>query len=267
MYTKSSTGEPLWKVNSVIKALKILELFTPANSELSLAQIGKMMDTPKSTLLNLLKTLESECYLYKVRNSQNYRLGFKLIELGYNMRSTLSIVPYAIPYMEDLQQLTGSNIYLTSHINGRVMYLEGVYNSRRASKYSIVGKTLPMHCTSSGKAMLSYMSEQQILEIIEKNGLSMSTPNTISDQKILFNELHTSRERGYAVDNEEETLGIRCVAIAVLDSSGYPVGALSISGSAMLLSDECIQNFLKPLSDSCLALSEYASYWPASQMA
>jgi IclR family KDG regulon transcriptional repressor len=163
------------KIASVVKALRILELFDPSNSELSLSQISKKLGWPKSTLSNFVRTLEAEGYLSRNPLSQNYSLGIKLMELGYNMRSNLSIVHYAIPCMEDLCEQTHANIYLTTHVDGSVLYLEGIYNNRRTTKYSIAGKLLPMHVTAGGKAMLSYMPVEQVKKIISKHPLIAST--------------------------------------------------------------------------------------------
>ena len=87
-------------VNSVFKALRILECFTPNQPEMNLTQISKLLDLPKSTLSNLIKTLEAAGYLVRIQNSQNYRLGYKIMELGYGMRSALPIVQFAVPPYE-----------------------------------------------------------------------------------------------------------------------------------------------------------------------
>lgn len=254
-----------WKVHSVIKALRILELFSPSSGELTLTQMSKALDMPKSTLLNLIKTLEGEGYLCKSKNTQAYSLGYKVIELSYNMRASMMIIQYAIPFMEDIQKSTGETVYLTSHVDGRVLYLEGVYNNRRFGKYSVVGKTRPMHCTGSGKAMMSYLPEAQVKEIIAQWGLQKITPNTITDADQLMKELVLCREQGYALDREEETLGVKCVATAIRDASGEAVGAMSISGSMITLSDEWVDLCVKQLATACTLLSEHADLFPASQ--
>jgi hypothetical protein len=99
--TKSGTLKP--RVNSVAKALQILECFSPQQAELNLTQLSRMLKMPKSTLLNMIRTLEDAGYLFKACNSQNYRLGFKLMELSYNVRASLPVVQYAAPFMEELQ--------------------------------------------------------------------------------------------------------------------------------------------------------------------
>jgi DNA-binding IclR family transcriptional regulator len=252
------------KITSVIKALRILELFDPSNSELSLSQISKKLGWPKSTLSNFVRTLETEGYLSRNPLSQNYFLGIKLMELGYNMRSNLSIVHYAIPCMEDLCEQTRGNVYLTTHVDGSVLYLEGIYSNRRTTKYSIAGKLLPMHVTANGKAMLSYMPAEHVKAIIRKHSLVASTKNSITNEAALFQDIKQAHDRGYAIDNEEETLGVRCLGMAIRDRSGYPVGALSISGSIMNLTEDRYEQLASLLTEACTTLSSYATMFPYS---
>lgn len=262
MKANDLVNESQTKIMSVIKALRILELFDPVNNELSLTQISKQLHFPKSTLLNFMRTLESEGYICRNPVSQNYRLGIKVMKLSYNMRSTLSIVHYAIPCMEDLCEQTKGNIYLTTHVDGTVLYLEGIYSNRRTTKYSVAGKTLPMHVTAAGKAMLSCMSQKEVEAVIEKHPLTASTRNTITDKDTLFREIARFREQRYATDNEEETLGVRCLSMAIRDPAGYPVGALSISGSLIQMSPERQESFISMLTDACAGLAGYTSMFP-----
>ena len=255
-----------WRVRSVVKALHILELFSPTQTELSLAQLSRLTDMPKSTLLNMLKTLESEGYLLHLQETQTYRLGYKTLQLGYSIRSSMPIIQYAIPFMEDLMSKTHETVYLTTHVNGQVFYLDGVYYSRRFGKYSITGKTLPLHCTGCGKAMLSYMTREETEAIIRKWGLRRFTPNTITDPQALFDEIAATRERGYAIDTEEETLGVRCAATAIRNTQGRPVGAVSIQGTTMSMTDERIAECARLTASVSTILSEHAHLFPAHQL-
>ena len=254
------------KVNSIIKCLRILESFTSAQSELSLTQLSKILKMPKSTLLNMIRTLESAGYLYRVNNSQNYQLGFKLMELSYNVRSSLSVVQFAIPYMEELLAYTNETIYLTTPMNGRVLYLECVYPNRRAVLYSTNGRTQPMHCTGCGKAMLSYMNESEIDAIIAKWGLPHRTPNTLTEPRELKKALAKYRELGYAIDNEEDSHNVRCIGMAIRNTEGEVAGALSISGSLLTMTDDKILDYAKILSGACNSLSHHAHFFPPMRM-
>lgn len=252
-------------VSSVQKALRILNCFTPASSELTLAQISSQLSIPKSTALNLIRTLEQCGYLIKSQSGQSYHLGYKILELSYSFRLSIPVVQYSIPYLEDIQEQTGEIVYLTSHVNGQVLYLESVYPSRRMANYSISGKTLPMHCTGCGKAMLSYLSCKELEQIVATWGLPRFTDNTITDIDSLRNELEIIRTRGYAIDLEEETPGVKCIAMPIRNAVGYPCAAISISGTVLNMKDDLLEKYAEILSRTCSALSSQASSFPAGQ--
>ena len=253
------------RVSSTAKALRILDCFSPRQPDLSLAQISRMLEMPKSTLLNQLRTLEEAGFLARSQSSQTYRLGYKIMNLSYCARASLPVVQYAIPVMEDLQMATGEIIYLTTHINGLVFYLESVFPSRRSISYSISGKMLPMHCTGCGKAMLSQMPTEQVEAILDRHGLPAVTHNTITDRDQMMEVLAASRRQGYALDNEEETVGVRCVAMAIRTGRGDVAGALSISGSTVSIGPEHRERYAALLGRACNALSPYAHLFPAIQ--
>lgn len=254
------------RVTATAKALKVLDCFTPTRTELTLAQVSRLLDMPKSTLLNQIRTLEEAGFLMKVRDGQAYRLGYKIMELSYCAHAATPVVQYAIPVMEDLQVATGEIIYLTSHIGGKVFYLECIYPSHRAISYSVSGKTLPMHCTGCGKAMLSQMSTEQVEEIIRRHGLPAITQNTITDHDQLMEALGTYRRIGYAMDNEEETMGVKCIAMAIRTGRGDVAGALSISGSTLSIRPDNIDQYAELLSRACNTLSRHAHLFPAIQL-
>ena len=253
-----------WRVNSVGKALSILDCFTTTCTELNLAQISEKLSLPKSTTFNLVKTLMDSGYLTKSKVSQNYLLGMKAYELAYKVRSSLSIITYATPVMEEIMRTTGEICYLTAVYGEKILILEGVYPDRRFVPYSTAGKAQPMHCTSAGKAVLSYLPEEMVEKIIGGQNLEQRTINTIYDPDELRRELELTRRRGYSVDNEEDALGVRCVSLAIRDADGIAVGTISISGSVRSLTDEKIQQSLPLLGTAANFLAQRADLFPAA---
>lgn len=253
-------------VKSVSKAIHILSCFTPAQPELSLVEISSKLNIPKSTALNLLRTLEAYGYVIRTYPSMNYRLGYAIMQLNYCTQMSMPIVRIALPFLEDLQVKTGKTIYLTTHINGKTLYLEVSHEHRRMFAYSISGKTLHMHCTGCGKSMLAYLPAQQIDEIINTHGLPAFTPYTITNKEILFNELEQIRKCGYSLDHEEETLGVKCIAAPIRNAQGYPTAAISISGTAISMPDEQLLQYADLLISTCHALSNNANEFPAGQI-
>ena len=188
------------------------------------------------------------------------------MELSYYATASLSVVQYAMPFLEELQSRTGEIVYLTTHINGRVFYLECVYPAKKTVTYSTNGKTLPMHCTGCGKAMLAFMSEENVDAIITKWGLPRFTENTITEITELKKVLAEYREFGYAIDNGEEGHNVRCIAMPIRCPDGTVAGAISISGPPITMTDDKFHEYAKLLAGACNFISQYAHLFPAIQM-
>lgn len=249
-------------VRSILKAAEVLECFTPAEPRLTLSEISERVKKPKSSTLNLLRTLEQAGLVSRVTESGHYQLSIKMMEYAYNVRANLPIVQYAMPFLEEIQGLAGENVYLTTHVGGRVFYLECLYPTVRTGSYSVQGKTLPMHCTGVGKAMLSALPDDDVDLIIDLHGLPRLTPNTIVEKDLLKQELREVRLRGYALDHEEESLGVKCVAVPIRNKAGYGVGAISISGTVISIPPSKIERYAEILSRVANTLSDVASYFP-----
>ncbi len=254
--------QPNGTVNSVVKAMRVLKCFNEKNPEWGLTQLSQELKMPKSTLLNLVRTLELGGYLEKVPNTPNYRLGMELFELGYVVHSSIPIIQHAIAIMEELQEKTGEIIYFTVPRNGKVLYLEGIYPGKRLIHYSIAGRVLHMHCTGVGKAMLTYLPDELIQKIVDYWGMPQFTPKTITNYADLMKVIELNRKRGYAIDIEEESPGVKCVAVPIRTAHNEVLGALSISSSILRLNDEQIPAYADMLMDACNILARKVDLFP-----
>ena len=254
------TGEQ-WRVGSVGKALQILSLFNFKRTELTLAQVSQEMNIPKSTAYNLLRTLESEQFLRKAENSSNYIPGVRLLELGYCSRNSMPIIPYAIPALENITKYTGEITYLSTAHGDNLLVLEGTYPERRFATYTTGGKALPLNTCSAGKMILSTLPDA-VIEQFASRGLARSTPNTIGTLEALMDEMREIRARGYSIDNEEETMGVRCASVPIFGTHGRAVGTISISGSVRSVTDEVVKNALPSMEKAAHFLSRMAYAFP-----
>lgn len=248
-----------WKVGSVVKALQILDCFSARRTEISLAQICQELDLPKSTAYNLVKTLVSEQFLRRAENSSNYLPGIRLFTQGYCARNSIPVISYAIPILEDVTRVTGEITYLSTVLGDNLLVLEGTYPEKRTPTYTTGGKTLPLNTCSAGKMILSTLPDS-VIEQFSRRGLVASTPNTIITHDALMREIESIRAMGYAIDNEEETMGIRCASVAIYGGSGRAVGTISISGTVRSITDNVVKSAL-PLMEKAahfLARMEYA---------
>ena len=250
-------------IKSLEKTLKILEAFSRENTSLNLTQISTITGIPKTTALNLINTLLENKYIRIIPNTLNYQLGYKSLSLGYNAKMAIPITQFAIPWLEKLQIETGQIVYLTTTVDGYTLYLEGAFPPKRMVNYSVTGKLLPMHCNACGKAMMAYMSEEQIKKIVTDIGLPQFTPNTISNEEALSSELAEIKANGYAFDKEERRVGTTCIGVPIFDSSGKAVAAISISGPTVAMSTAKMLEMLPEIYDVTAFLGRNAAEFPA----
>jgi len=230
-------------INSVQKALDILGLFNAQNPELGTTEIARALEMPKSTASGLVQTLEYNGYLEQNPENRKYRLGLKLVELGSVLLNQLDLRQLAQPYLETLRDWCNEGINLAILHNGEVVYIERLLGTSMLGMRSEIGKREPVHSTALGKAILSYWSNQEVRSYLEQHELSAITPQTITDHETLIRELSRIRALGFALDDQENELGGRCVAAPIIDYRGRPVAAVSISAPIQRLPDEQIPLF------------------------
>ncbi len=263
---KQTEGSVSSGIASLEKAVRILDCFDVQHKVLSLSEITKMTGYPKTTVHGLVSTLIHENMLARATGNQGYMLGIHLMELSFHARLATPVIQIIAPTMNRICAQTHQNVYLTTHHLGRLLYLESCLYNREYIGYSENGKCLPMHCTASGKAMLAYMTDDQLNDIVNRWPLEKKTPNTITDLSLLKNELENIRNRGFAVDMEEETIGVKCLAVPVLNTTSQPVGALSISGSVPNMTTAKIYEYSEVLLNNMSILRMNADLFPCEYL-
>lgn len=247
-------------IGAASKCLRTLQMFTVSHPEWTLTDLSKELDISKSSMLNILKTLQSFNYLTKDSN-QNYRLGLDILELSYHFRASIPILHYAVPIMEDIQGKTGQIIYLTVPKDGKILYLQSVNPGYRNISYSITGKTSYMHSSANGKAILSQFSDEDIKKIIIAHGLPKVTVNTITSESILGQQLDEIRSCGYAYDNCEDTPNVKSIAVPICTTEKV-IGSIGISGSLNGMKDELYPLWADILSGAAEMLASYHMLFP-----
>jgi len=218
-------------INSVLKAIKIMDLFSASETRLTLAEISSRLDMPKSTAHNLLNTLRSEGYIEKV-DQDLYALGAAPIMLTQRARVNVEIRDPAAPLLRQLADNTRKSVYLTVKNGDYALYIYAVESSRRLLARTAVGDQVPMHCTSVGKAILAFLPEEEVKAILGRIGLPIFTENTIDGLNALQNELTQTRQRGYSLDTGEHEANTYCIGAPIFDQRGRVIAACSISGSS-----------------------------------
>lgn len=229
-----ATGKPKpgrYTVDAVAKALQILSEFSTAHPRLSLADLPAQTGIPRATVFRLLSTLEEAGFV--VREDGEYRLGLKCFVLGNVAAADIDLRNEAYPYLSALRDTTGETAQIAILNQWQVVYIERV-PSRQAVGYmtSRAGTLLPAHCTGLGKALLAYLPEAEVSAWAATQTFPPLTPTTITALPRLLEELRAIRDRGYAVDEQEREVGVRCIAAPVRDHNGEVVAAISIAGPA-----------------------------------
>jgi len=217
-------------VQSVSRALSIVELLARENREMTLTEISHLMGWPKSTTYGLLVTLRDYNYVTQSVTSGRYALGVRLFELGNVVARSWNIREIAYPIMQQLNAMWGETIQLAIEDNGEVLYLEKLESNHLIRIVSEVGTRLPMHCTGLGKAMLAWKTPSEVKWILTRHGMKAMTPRTITNMNQIDKELEKIRRQGYAEDVGEMMDSLRCVAVPIKNKDGRVKHAISISG-------------------------------------
>lgn len=181
--------------------------------EVGVAELARQMDLPKSTVHDYLRTLRTLGYV--VNENGTYRLGFRLLELGGQLKYRNRLFHVAKPELERLVEKTGEQASINVEERGRFVILHTEFGSESLQLGIYPGFKTPIHTHAGGKAILAYLDEERIQQIVDDQGLDARTEHTITDREELESELETIRERGYGIDGDEQVVGMGAVAAPV----------------------------------------------------
>ncbi len=228
-------------VKSVAKTITILESLA-RDGEAGVTELASKAGMHKSTAYRFLTTLRDLGYVRQDPDSERYAATLALFELGSAILSRTEIWEHAHPVMEKLAQETHETVHLAVLQDDRLVYLHKIESthSLRVSMRSRIGQSAPLHCTGVGKVLLAFSGPDVSRRIAERHGLPQFTNTTITDLCRLEDELEEIRRRGFAVDNEERELGVRCVAVPLRHGNTGQLAAISISAPSARLADHDI---------------------------
>ncbi len=247
-------------VQSVERTLAIVEVLSEYDEGLGLTEISEKVDLHKSTVHRLLYTLMVKSYVEQNESTNKYRLTLKLFELGSKKVEKMNIVTIARPMLKELMEKTNEVIHLVVREGTEIVYIVKVESQNPIRMYSKIGKRSQVYCTAVGKSMLAYMTDKEVLDIWQSSKIEKLTEHTVTD----FNEFKASinkvKEEGYAIDEQENEIGIRCTAASILDYKGEVCSAISISGSIISFKEEKIEEFSKLIIEYSARISKKLGY-------
>jgi DNA-binding IclR family transcriptional regulator len=230
---------------SVDKAIAILKEFSLAEPELGVSELARKLGLTKSTVHRILASLLEGGFVEQDPESHKYRLGSGLVELGYNVVHSNSLLKIALPYLPYLAGQAHETVYVAVRHRDVVLTMAQVLSADATDQIPWSG-VLPLHATASGKVLLTQMQETELAALLEK-GLAVWTESTITDADQLRREIQRVREQGYATCLEEQEAGVNAVAVPVRTPDGDVVAALSIVGPAYRLTRDKISASLETL--------------------
>ncbi len=214
--------------STVAKAIGILDILaSKAEVGISLAELSALIDMPKSSTHRYLATLQ-ELGLAERLHGDRFSLGVKVIELAGSFLEKSDLRNETQVVMKDLAERSGETIHLAVPSGVEVVYIAKVESTHALGMFSHIGARLPMYCTALGKAILAFSKSDQ-LQLVFSQPLVSRTRYSITSPNALIAELDLIHARGYAIDNEENELGIRCVGAPIIDYTTTPIAAISIS--------------------------------------
>ena len=220
------------------KAIDLLQAISAAPEGASQAELASLLNLPRTTVYRLLATLVARGMVRRDPLRKVYCLGLRSFEMARQAYSMPDLVAAASVEIRALRDLTGETTYLAARDGLEVLSLDRADGAHSHRSEAVLGKHKPLHCTSQGKAILSALDDATRDGLIKDISLRPKTPLTITDRRRLQAEIRITAARGYAIDDEEMELGIRCVGAPITDSQGKVRGALSVAGPAYRLTRE-----------------------------
>lgn len=221
---------------ALTKGFAILDLIA-CEPGLGFAEIRDRLGLPNSSCHHLITTL-CQVGALQARADRGYVLGLRLFELGAQAGNQRQLHELALPMLKDLAQQTQLTCHLGVMEGAEAVYLLKVEGSREIRVNTWVGKRLSLHSSSLGKVLLAGLPESELDQILALVSWERKTPHSIVDPKVFRSHLRTVRERGWAIDDEEDLVNIRCVAAPVRDIQGNVVAAISAVGTVLDISQE-----------------------------
>ncbi|MDR7079752.1 DNA-binding IclR family transcriptional regulator [Neobacillus niacini] len=228
-------------VKSVDRALTIVSLVSQKKEGVRVTELASQLDLNKSSIFRLLATLVRHGYVEQDSETKKYKLGYKPLELSAILLESIDLRSQAKTFLKELETITNEVIHLVLFNDGEVIYIEKLEGNETLRTHSRVGRRAPLHCTSVGKVILANLTESEVNDLLERNGMPKHTENTITDKESFMVELKKIRNQGYGIESEENEPGITCLAAPIFNNEGDITAAVSISGPSIRMADDRLE--------------------------
>lgn len=252
---RSFTDNPEQNTNqSVDRAFDVLEVLAAAPG-LMMSEVAERIGMSPATVYRILNTLEKRKLADLDPDNQSWHVGSELFRLGSAFLKRSSLIERARPVLRDLMEFTGETANIGIERDGEVLFLSQVETHANIRAFFRPGTRAPLHASGIGKALLSRMDRARVDKLLAGDRLEQYTIKTIFDKSKLIAELDHIKKQGWALDDEERTHGMRCIAAPVIDHVGETVGGISVSGPSDRMPNEKIAIMGNAVREAALDLS------------
>ena len=226
-------------IQSVMRALDVLEVFSQAGKPLSLVEIAKAAGTTKSGAQRIAHTFVKRGYLEHARDG-GLLPGRRILDRSFDYLRLNGLVERAVPLIIELRRVTNERVDLSLYDRTQIVYAARLQSKRETFSATLIGRRVPTFCSSGGQACLAALPEDEMEAVLAESNLRPITRKTVVDPVLIREAVRQARENAFALAVEQALIGEIVVAAAVLDRSGRPMGAIHVAGS---LSEWTIEDF------------------------
>jgi len=245
---------------AVERALGILEVVSRRSDGLTNSEISRKLGIPKSTASYILRCLERRRYLQRGAGNGKYRLGLKVLDLGHGVLQGLDLRVLARPFLHALVQRVNLTAHLAILEHGEAVYIERVEAPGFIRMNTWVGRRMYIHSTSIGKSLVAFRRRAEVEAILAEHGLQKRTPKTITVTAKFLRDLEKVRAHGYAIDDEENSVGVRCLGAPVFNAMGEVEAAVGISGTVAQVNQSTLPKYVEAVKEAARRISAQLGY-------
>jgi DNA-binding IclR family transcriptional regulator len=251
-------------MKSLLKAIDTIDAVAEAGN-VGIRELSAITGFPPSTIHRIVTTLVEKNYFQQDPITRRYSLSYRFLELGSKFQQQTHLTAIALPHLKQLMTATRESVNLAVRDGDSMVYLDIVQsNYARLQLFTQPGARVPLYATGVGKVFLSQMQESELDAYLQRSDPTPYTPHTLVERDRIINDLQKIRSRGYSVDNQEMEEGVCCVAALIFEHHGKPAASVSITGAAMRVTPDRIEQFGTLVKTCAAAISSQLGFNPAN---
>lgn len=251
-------------MESVLRVFAVIEYLAERDDWVGLRTLARDLDLVPATAHRYLTSLKHLGYVQQHPQDSRYQLSLRIVSIASRVLERIHLQHIVRPWMKELTAIINETTHLAVLDGREIVFIEKVDSNQAVQMRSRAGSRAHLHSTASGRALLAFLPDDERDSILADLELPALTSNTITDRSALIEQLELIRERGYAMDDEENEVGIRCVGVPIFDHTGHVAGAISISGWKITMTLERLPELALRLQDTCRAISRELGHVPRS---